>query len=83
MGRKIYHVTSHLLLVQLKLLEKRLAKDPHLRNQYSKVIENDLSKGYVIQISPHNFSNRSIHDEVSFSTSRGEPKQTWKSEVCP
>ena len=36
-------------LVQLKLLEKRLAKDPHLRDQYSKTIEDDLSKGYVIQ----------------------------------
>ena len=42
-------------LVQLKLLEKCLAKDPHLRDQYSKTIEDDLSKGYVIQVPPHNF----------------------------
>ncbi|XP_063717837.1 uncharacterized protein LOC134844942 [Symsagittifera roscoffensis] len=49
-------------LVQLKSLEKRLAKDPHLRDQYSKTIEDDLSKGYVIQVSPHNFSNRSIRE---------------------
>ena len=49
-------------LVQLKSFEKRLAKDPHLRNQYSKTIEDDLSKGYVIQIPPHNFSNRSIRE---------------------
>ena len=49
-------------LVQLKLLEKRLAKDPHLRDQYSKTIEDDLSKGYMIQVPPHNFSNRSIRE---------------------
>ena len=47
-------------LVQLKSLEKRLAKDPHYRNQYSKTIEDDLSKGYVIEVPPHSFSNRSI-----------------------
>ena len=39
-------------LVQLKSLEKRLAKDPHLRDQYSKTIEDDLSKVYVIQVPP-------------------------------
>ena len=49
-------------LVQLKSLEKRLAKDPHLRNQYSKTIEVGLSKGYVIQVPPHHFSNRSIRE---------------------
>ena len=49
-------------LVQLKSLEKRLAKDPHLKDQYSKTIEDDLSKGYVIQVPPHNFSNRSIRE---------------------
>ena len=49
-------------LVQLKSLEKRLPKDPHLRDQYSKTIEDDLCKGYVIQIPPHNFSNRSIRE---------------------
>ena len=49
-------------MVQLKLLEKRLAKDPHLRDQYSKTIEDDLNKGYVFQVSPHNFSNRNIRE---------------------
>ena len=49
-------------LVQLKSFEKRLAKDPHLRDQYSKTIEDDLSKGCVIQFPPHNFSNRSIRE---------------------
>ena len=49
-------------LVHLESLEKRLAKDPHLRDQYSKTIEDDLSKGYVIQVPPHNFSNRSIRE---------------------
>ena len=43
-------------------MEKRLAKDPHLRDQYSKTIEDDLSKGYVIQVPPHKFSNRSIRE---------------------
>ena len=49
-------------LVQLKSLEKRLAKNPHFRDRYSKTIEDDLSKGYVIQVPPHNFSNRSIRE---------------------
>ena len=49
-------------LVQLKSLEKRLAKDPHLRDQYSKTIEDDLSKGHVIQVPPHNFPKRSIRE---------------------
>ena len=49
-------------LVQLKLSEKRLAKDTHLRNQNSKTIEDDLSKGFVIQVPPHNFSNRRIRE---------------------
>ena len=47
-------------LVQFRSLEKRLAKDPHLRNQYSKTIEDDLSKEYLIQVPPHIFSNRSV-----------------------
>ena len=47
-------------LIQLKSLEKRLAKDLHLRNQYSKTIEDDLIKRYVIQVPPNNFSNNSI-----------------------
>ena len=49
-------------LFQLKSLEKRFAKDPHLRDQYSKTIIDNLSKGYVIQVPPHNFSNRSIRE---------------------
>ena len=49
-------------LVQLKSLKKHLAKDLYLRDQYSKTIKDDLSKGYVIQVPPHNFSNRSIHE---------------------
>ena len=49
-------------MAQLKSLEKRLAKYPHLRNQYSKTIKDDLSKAYVIHAPPHNFSNRSIRE---------------------
>ena len=49
-------------LVELKFLEKPLAKDPHLRNQYSKTVEDDLSNGYVIQVPPHSFSNRSMRE---------------------
>ena len=57
-------------LVQLKSLEKRLAKHPHLRDQYSKTIEDDLSKGYVIQVSPHNFSNRSYSSGIFLTIPR-------------
>ena len=64
-------------LLQLKSLKKRLAKDPHLRDQYSKTIEDDLSKGCVIQVPPHNFSNRSIREWYLPHESRGESKQTW------
>ena len=52
----------YLSLVQLKSLKKRLEKDPDLRNQYSKTIEDDLSKGYVIHVPPHNFSNGRIRE---------------------
>ena len=48
-------------LVHLKSLENCLAKDS-LGNQYSKTIEDDLSKAYVIQVPTHNFSNRSIQE---------------------
>ena len=64
-------------LVQLKSLEKRLAKDPHLRDQYSKTIEDDMSKGYVIQVPIHNFFEPQHTRVVSSSPSRVEPKQTW------
>ena len=40
-------------LVQLKSLEKRLAKDPQLGKQYSKTIEENLSKGYVSPVPLH------------------------------
>ena len=47
-------------LVQLKSLEKRLAKDEDLREKYSSTIKEDLNKGYVIEVpDAHKVENRS------------------------
>ena len=37
-------------LVQLKSLERRLAKDADLKERYSKTIQNDFSKGYIVNV---------------------------------
>ena len=37
-------------LVQLKSLEKRLSKDPDLREHYAQTIQEDLSKKYVVKV---------------------------------
>ena len=41
------YFSSH---VQLKSLEKRLAKDEDLREKYTSIIKEDLNKGYVIEV---------------------------------
>ena len=47
-------------LVQLKSLEKRLAKDEDLREKYPSTIKEDLNKGYVIEVpDAHKVENRS------------------------
>ena len=47
-------------LVQLKSLEKRLAKDEDLREKYTNTIREDLNKGYVIEVpDAHKVENRS------------------------
>ena len=47
-------------LVQLKSLEKRLAKIEDLREKYSSTIKEDLNKGYVIEVpDAHKVENRS------------------------
>ena len=47
-------------LVQLKSLEKRLAKDQTLREKYSKTIKEDLDKGYVVRVKDaHKVESRS------------------------
>ena len=47
-------------LVQLKSLEKRLAKDGDLREKYTGSIKEDLNKGYVIEVQDaHKVENRS------------------------
>ena len=47
-------------LVQLKSLEKRLAKDEDLREKYTSTIKEDLNKGYVIEVPvAHKIENRS------------------------
>ena len=37
-------------LVQLKSLERRLAKDADLKERYSKTIQDDISKGYIVNL---------------------------------
>ena len=37
-------------LVQLKSLERRLGKDPQLKESYSKTIKEDFEKGYTVQV---------------------------------
>ena len=47
-------------LVQLKSLEKRLAKDEDLREKYTSTIKEDLNKGYVIEVpDAHKVESRS------------------------
>ena len=47
-------------LVQLKSLEKRLAKDEDIREKYTSTIKDDLNKGYVIEVTDaHKVENRS------------------------
>ena len=50
-------------LVQLKSLEKRLAKDEDLREKYTSTIKEDLNKGYVIEVpDAHKVENRSDNE---------------------
>ena len=47
-------------LVQLKSLEKRLAKDEDLRENYTSTVKEDLNKGYVNEApDAHTVENRS------------------------
>ena len=47
-------------LVQLKSLEKRLAKDQTLREKYSNTIKEDLDKCYVVRVKDaHKVESRS------------------------
>ena len=47
-------------LVQLKLLEKRLAKDEDLREKYTSTTKEDLNKGHVIEVpDAHKVESRS------------------------
>ena len=50
-------------LVQLKSLEKRLAKDENLREKYTSTIKEDLNKGYVIEVlDAHKVESRSFKE---------------------
>ena len=51
---------NYFSLVQLKSLEKQLAKDEDLREKHSSTIKEDLNKGYVIEVpDAHKVENRS------------------------
>ena len=45
-------------LAQLKSLEKRLDKDPSLREKYAETIREDIQKGYVIAVKAHDPKSR-------------------------
>ena len=45
-------------LAQLKSLEKRLDKDPSLREKYTETIREDIQKGYVITVKAHDPKSR-------------------------
>ena len=46
-------------LAQFKTLEGRLSKDPELRERYAETIREDIRKGYVVTVEPHDPRKRS------------------------
>ena len=46
-------------LAQFKSLERRLSKDPELRERYAETIREDIRKGYVVTVEPHDPRKRS------------------------
>ena len=46
-------------LAQFKTLEERLSKDPELRERYADKIREDITKGYVVTVEPHDPRKRS------------------------
>ena len=46
-------------LAQFKTLERRLSKDPELRERYAETIREDIRKGYVVTVEPHDLRKRS------------------------
>ena len=46
------------LLSSIKVLEKRLDKDPSLREKYAETIREDIQKGYVITVKAHDPKSR-------------------------
>ena len=45
--------------VQFKTLERRLSKDSELRQRYADTIREDIRKGYVVTVEPHDPRKRS------------------------
>ena len=46
-------------LAQLKTLERRLSKDPELRDRYADTCREDIRKGYIVTVEPHDPRKRS------------------------
>ena len=46
-------------VAQFKTLEGRLSKDPELRERYAETIREDIRKGYVVTVEPHDPRKRS------------------------
>ena len=49
-------------LAQLKSLERRLYKDPSLREKYAETISDDIQKGYVITVKAHDPKSLADHE---------------------
>ena len=54
MAKLVYRTTIFSALVQLKSLERRLGKDPKLKERYFMTIRDDLSKNYIIKVEKSN-----------------------------
>ena len=46
-------------LAQFKTMDRRLSKDPELRERYADTIREDIRKGYVVFVEPHDPRKRS------------------------
>ena len=49
-------------LAHFKTLERRLSKEPELRERYADTIREDIKKGYVVTVEPHDPRKRSDHE---------------------
>ena len=49
----LVYQTYYSSLAQFKTLERRLSKDPELRERYADTTREDIRKGYIVIVEPH------------------------------